>query len=129
MSKGKIMIVDDSPTVLNITSNRLRRAGYDVVSGSHEKSLLEISSEKPDLLLLDVAMPGLSGDKIARILKGTGIMKHGVVVFFSSLPVAELEEMVRVSGASGYLRKSQEGPEFLQEVEFWMQKARAKIPV
>ena len=58
----KILLVDDEPEVLSILSKRLQSAGYGVVTAADGKEGLEkVRAEKPDIILLDVMMPGKDG--------------------------------------------------------------------
>ena len=62
MSIRKILIVDDSPTERHVLNDMLTKAGYEVVTSDNgEDAILKAKSLKPDLILMDVVMPGLNG--------------------------------------------------------------------
>jgi CheY-like chemotaxis protein len=66
----KIMLVDDEPDVIYLIKKLLKREGYDVVEVYNGKDCLErAAEEKPDLLLLDIMMPGIDGWEVSRTLK------------------------------------------------------------
>lgn len=73
MSKAKgasILVVDDDPEILAMLTTRLTHRGYQVSSASDGHQALEIAKrDQPDLVLLDVMMPGKSGWEVARALK------------------------------------------------------------
>src|SRR5215467_12832927 len=72
MSKegASILVVDDDPEIVTMLSTRLGHRGYKVTAASDGHRALELAKrEKPDLVLLDVMMPGKSGWEVARALK------------------------------------------------------------
>lgn len=67
---SKIMIVDDEPDILYLVKRILEREGYEVVDASNgEDALKKVKGEKPDLILLDVMMPGMDGWDVCKKLK------------------------------------------------------------
>lgn len=69
MSK-KILLVDDEPEIITLMKRRLTKAGYNVLTANNGTEGLELAKkERPDIVILDVMMPGLSGYEICRILK------------------------------------------------------------
>jgi CheY-like chemotaxis protein len=65
-----ILIVDDTPTNLDAISETLSDAGYDVaIATSGERALQTVKRQPPDLILLDVMMPGLDGFATCQLLK------------------------------------------------------------
>ena len=69
MEKKKIMIVDDEPDIREILQFNLENAGYEVVAVASAEAALEICDRNVDLILLDVMMEGMSGFKMAEILR------------------------------------------------------------
>jgi twitching motility two-component system response regulator PilH len=69
MSIRKILIVDDSPTERHVLNDMLTKAGYDVVACDNgEDAILKAKSVRPDLILMDVVMPGLNGFQATRAI-------------------------------------------------------------
>jgi CheY-like chemotaxis protein len=67
---GKILVVDDSKLVTDIVKLRLEMYGYEVrLAHSGEEALASIADEAPDLLVLDVQMPGIDGYEVCRRLR------------------------------------------------------------
>ena len=70
MDKTKLLIVEDEPTLLETLKYNLRRQGYEVVTASDGVEALPLArTENPDLVILDVMLPGLDGFEICRILR------------------------------------------------------------
>jgi two-component system OmpR family response regulator len=70
-SEARLLVVDDEPNILELLSASLRFAGFDVATASNGTDALAVASSfQPDLLLLDVMMPGLDGFDVVRALRG-----------------------------------------------------------
>jgi CheY-like chemotaxis protein len=66
----RILVVDDNQTICEFLERRLKARGYDVTSVlSGDEALTRVQQEKPDLILLDIVMPGTDGLEVARILR------------------------------------------------------------
>jgi CheY-like chemotaxis protein len=67
---GKIMVVDDEPDIVLLFKKLLEKGGHEVIEAySGEECIDKVKGEKPDLILLDIMMPGLDGYDVCRILK------------------------------------------------------------
>jgi len=108
MSKKKILIVDDSELVLAMAKDALLGAGYEVLTannGIEANSFIFSTDNKPDLIILDIMMPLLDGNKKAKILKEKDFSKDIPIMFISSKTEDELAKLVADSGADGYICK------------------------
>ena len=80
----KIMVVDDEPDVTFIVGEMLSREGYSVVeANSGKEALQKMGKEKPDLVLLDIMMPGMDGWEVSRKIKGNKSTKDTLVSMYS----------------------------------------------
>ena len=104
--KKKILVVDDDPKHLETTRELLEDEGYEVITRSQGfgSTFLAMSS-RPDLILLDINMPGVSGEMIAKVLLSEKKTKDTPIVFYSSNDEDSLREAVSKFGASGYICK------------------------
>ena len=81
MAIKKIMVVDDSPTERAFMEGVLKKRGYEVLLvDSGEKAIERSKSEKPDLILMDVVMPGLNGFQATRAITREESTKHIPVI-------------------------------------------------
>ena len=69
MAIKRVLIVDDSPTERHVLNDMLTKAGYEVVASDNgEDAILKAKTVKPDLILMDVVMPGLNGFQATRAI-------------------------------------------------------------
>ena len=117
-SPPTIMVVDDSPEVLSLISSLLRDSYKVKVANSGEKALRHIRSEStPDLILLDIMMPGLSGYDVIMEIKASPETRHIPVIFLTSMSAADDEKMGLELGAADYLAKPISPPILLARVK------------
>jgi len=112
----KVLVVDDDPMNLKIMQDALGGEGFEVTcESSGAKALEKIQTLKPDLLLLDYEMPGLSGFETLKTLR----MQHNyvAVVFVSANTEEGLIEKCLEAGADDYIRKPFHFSEFLARVK------------
>lgn len=85
MSKSKILVVDDEPDVVAFMERTLRTEGFDVVSAFDGISALDlVDSEKPDLVLLDLMMPMISGYEVCEQIKANPQTQNIPIICVSS---------------------------------------------
>lgn len=106
MPTARILIIDDDRAHLSTTQELLEGDGYEVVThGSPFGATERIMSMKPDLVLLDVNMPALSGETLLPLLKGREQTRDVPVVLHSSNDEAALRAAAARLGAAGYACK------------------------
>ncbi len=114
-----ILVVDDDPEVLLLTATVLRGAGYEVLEGSTGKDALRIAhAHKPDLMLLDVMLPDITGIEICRRLKEDKDLKHIFITLTSGTQTSsEFQAEGLSAGADGYIVKPISNKELLARVQ------------
>lgn len=121
--KPKIVVIDDSEIVLEVTRGALEGAGYDVVTHDRPAGCVAlILHEKPDLVLMDVNMPGLGGDTIVSVLAKAAPTSDTIVLLHSSLSAEVLRGKASVAGAHGFLQKSGDLFGMVREVNRWLKR-------
>ena len=108
---AKILIVDDNGQIRNMYSQVLSVRGYQVaVAGDGLEAVAKIGSEMPDLILLDVMMPKLSGMKVLEAVRANAKTKSIPVVMFTNLANEADAKRAKELGVSKYLIKSDVDP-------------------
>jgi DNA-binding response OmpR family regulator len=118
-----VLVIDDSEVVLELTKAALEKAGYNVVTRDRPSgSVAAILRDKPDIVLLDVNMPSLQGDVIAKILVRAMKNPDTLILLHSSLSIDTLRLKAVATGAHGYIQKTENGVELVRRMEWWLNK-------
>ena len=120
--RGRVLLVDDDETFLELTARRLGRAGYVVHSAASWADVIPMMREGIDLCLLDVHLVSLGGDRICSILKKS--YRKLKVVLFSSDDPERLAQMAIEVGADGSLSKDLPWAQVLEEIDMHLQRAK-----
>jgi DNA-binding response OmpR family regulator len=103
---NRALVVDDEEDIRNLVHAILTGNGYEVFTASTgEEALTKAVTLKPDLIILDVVMPGISGLEVCRLIKTKTTLKKIRVLMLSALSRDVDKKMIADSGADGYLRK------------------------
>lgn len=112
----KVLVVDDDPISLEVARERLERAGCEVETRDRALGTSRvILTFQPDCVLLDVMMPGISGDELAALLRSQGRLRHVAIVLHSAKDPSELSELMARTGAIGAIHKTSDDEAFLRE--------------
>jgi twitching motility two-component system response regulator PilH len=117
----KILVVDDSPTARMHLTNLLDSKGYHISTASDgEEALQKAAQERPDLILLDVVMPGANGFQVCRQLKADAATKDIKVILVTSKNQKSDRFWGLKQGADAYITKPFEDAELLQSVASYL---------
>src|SRR2546430_16886754 len=108
---AKILLVEDNEMNRDMLSRRLERRGYQVVIAEDGASgVAKAGSETPDLILMDMSLPGIDGWEATRQIKAGEAMKGIPVVALSAHAMAGAEETARAVGCKDYETKQSDMP-------------------
>jgi two-component system, cell cycle sensor histidine kinase and response regulator CckA len=117
-SKTKILIVDDTVANLRLLSSMLGSNGYAVFEAMDGRSALaEVYTHKPDLILLDIRLPGMDGYEVCRRIKADEASRHIPVIFVSALDEQTDKVQGFAVGGVDYITKPFQSKEVLARVE------------
>ena len=106
MPAKTIFIVDDHPVNLELAKVLLTLEGYEVHTASDAESALHMLSDlHPDLILMDVQLPGMDGLELARRLKASPTHRNSRIVALTAYAMKGDEEKALAAGCDGYLSK------------------------
>ena len=106
MAAERVLVIDDSPTILKVVQLVLTKAGFDVATAADgDAGLLLAREKKPALILLDFVMPKLNGYQVCRALQGDDELKQVPVVLMSAKGDQVGERFVKVMGIVDYITK------------------------
>lgn len=119
----KIFIIDDEMDLVETLSFRLKASGYDVDSASNGKTGLEkIEVEKPDLILLDLMMPGIDGYEVCKRLKDNKDLKKIPVIMLTAKGQDSDVDLGKSMGADDYITKPFEASELMEKIKNFLSK-------
>ncbi|MBI5213814.1 MAG: response regulator [Nitrospirae bacterium] len=121
-TRAKILIVEDNLTNLELFMDILDNiGGYRCVFTTSGEEAVEIASrEKPDLILLDIQLPGMDGLTVGNILKSNDDTKHLKIVALTAHALKGDREMFLEKGFDGYIPKPIKMKEFLDAIENYL---------
>lgn len=107
-AKRRVLVVDDSEATARLLEVELTGQGHEVMTANSADVATKIILKKktrPDLVLLDLHMPGVNGEEFCRFIKGNSLFAGIQVVFCSAEEEGELARITTSAGADGYVRK------------------------
>ena len=123
-----ILVIDDSEVVLEMTRFTLESAGFRVLTRDRAQgSIVAILHEQPDLVLLDVNMPSMSGESIAEVLSRAGPARNTMIVLYSSLPANALRMKTLATGAHGFIQKTSVQVDLIRQVKAFLEQSDSKL--
>ena len=99
----KILVIDDEPQIVEICSDYIKAAGYEVISAANGiEGLLKARQEKPDLIVLDIMMPEMDGFEFCRTIR----RENDVPIIMLTARVEETDKLIGLElGADDYITK------------------------
>ena len=114
---AKVLIIEDNATNMTLAIFLLQSAGYTVVSATDaETGLMLARDERPELILMDIQLPGMDGLQATALLKKDEATRHIPVIALTALAMKGDEERIRAAGCDGYIAKPMRYQEFLATV-------------
>jgi len=120
----KILIVDDEPDILDLSTVRLKKIGYEIIEAiDAEKALAILQNNTPDLILLDLLLPKMQGDELCKKLKSDDKFKHIPIILFTASAIRpSLPEKIKEIGADDCILKPFDPQELLNKVKKFINK-------
>jgi len=106
MNGATILVVDDNGTNRKLVSDVLGFDGYRILQAGDAEAAQEIiRSTPPDLILMDIALPGMDGLTLTRMLKASETTRHIVIVALTAFAMKGDDARAREAGCDGYITK------------------------
>ena len=117
-----VLIIDDEPDDIELATIALNEARPDIdvktaLGGTTALALLRNGGRRPDLILLDMKMPGMNGIEVLREIRADDRLKEIPVVVVTSSPLKSDRARAIAAGASGYIQKPMSLDQFIQDLE------------
>ena len=117
MNIKKVLIIDDSPTERHVLAEILTKGGYEIITAQNgEEGIEKARAEHPDLILMDVVMPGLNGYQATRTLTRDDATRH-IPIIVCTTKGQETDKIWGLrQGAHDYMTKPINGDELLMKI-------------
>ena len=114
---AKVLIIEDNAANMKLATILLELAGHTVLSATDaEAGLTSARGEQPDLILMDIQLPGMDGLEATRLLKRDNATRAIPVIALTALAMKGDEERIRAAGCDGYIAKPLSYKDFLATV-------------
>ncbi len=115
---AKVMLVDDHRALRMLFAKKLRTAGHDAIVASSGEEAVKLAQEtKPELIVLDVQMPGMDGYEVCQIIKETPDLENSRVILYSADETQEFINRGKEAGADQCLRKGSKSSDLLEMID------------
>ena len=121
MTGKRVLIVDDNAMNIDLVSYVLSADGVEVESAAdaHEATA-RIAAQHPDLILMDIQLPGMDGLELTRRLKADPATQHIVILALTAYAMKGDEARMRAAGCDGYIAKPIDVATFAGQVRAWL---------
>ncbi len=122
-TKGKVLIVDDAPDTLEIIEKLLYYAGYEVITAlTGEEGVKKVEDEKPDVVLLDINLPGMDGTEALKRIRRINPIQS--VIMLTAFATVDNAILALKEGASDFVKKPFENEHLIHIVNQCVEKYR-----
>jgi two-component system, cell cycle response regulator DivK len=124
-----ILVVEDNATNMTLSTFLLESAGHTVVAATSAELGLTLALEcRPDLILMDIQLPGMDGLEATALLKRNETTRGIPVIALTALAMKGDEERIRAAGCDGYIAKPLAYKDFLVVIREHLAKAGSAVP-
>jgi two-component system cell cycle response regulator DivK len=125
-SPSRVLVVEDNPLNLKLVRDVLVHAGFDVVEArSGEDGIARAREYQPDIILMDLQLPGIDGTEAMRTIKGSPIGSSIPIVALTAFAMSEDRERALSNGFDGYLIKPISVRDLARQVTEYLPERRA----
>jgi two-component system cell cycle response regulator DivK len=123
---AKVLIVEDNPANMTLATFLLQSVGHSVLMATDAETGVALAgAEQPDLILMDIQLPGMDGLRATALLKGAAATRDIPVIALTALAMKGDEERIRAAGCDGYIAKPLSYKDFLATISAQLEKSGA----
>jgi two-component system cell cycle response regulator DivK len=124
---AKVLVVEDNPANMTLATFLLENAGHTVLKARDAETGVTLAdTEQPDLILMDIQLPGMDGLKATALLKADTVTREIPVIALTALAMKGDEARIRAAGCDGYIAKPLSYKDFLSTVSEELAKRGAR---
>lgn len=123
---AKVLVVEDNPANMTLATFLLENAGHTTLKATDAEAGVALAgAEQPDLILMDIQLPGMDGLKATGLLKADSATRDIPVIALTALAMKGDEARIRAAGCDGYIAKPLSYKDFLETVSRQLAKRAA----
>ena len=120
-----ILIIDDDPATTRLLEVLLTRAGYNILTENlSDKALETTKNHKPNLIILDLMMPGADGFEVCQEMKNDPELAEIPILMFTSANRADIRKQALAVGVNEYITKPIHPNDLKQKIREWLEKSQ-----
>lgn len=125
---ARVLVVEDNPANMTLATFLLQSVGHSVIMATDAEAGVALAvAEHPDLILMDIQLPGMDGLQATALLKGDAATRDIPVIALTALAMKGDEERIRAAGCDGYIAKPLAYKDFLATLSAQLAKSAAAI--
>jgi CheY-like chemotaxis protein len=129
MNSRTILVIEDNDLNMKLVKSLLKLGKYTALEAMDAETGIRLAREsKPDLILMDIQLPGMDGLTATRVLKQDATLEGIPIIALTSHAMEGDEQKARDAGCTGYISKPIDTRSFLQSIERYLQGAAALKP-
>jgi len=122
MADQKIVVIEDNALNMKLVRSLLIRGGYNVIeAGDAETGIALARDHRPDLILMDIQLPGMDGISATRHIRSDAVLKDIPIVALTSYAMQEDKEKTLDAGCIGHIAKPIDTRQFLNQISQYLQ--------
>ncbi len=126
---AKVLVVEDNPANMTLATFLLESVGHSALRATDaEAGLALAAAEQPDLILMDIQLPGMDGLRATGLLKAAVATRDIPVIALTALAMKGDEARIRAAGCDGYIAKPLSYKDFLETISTQLEKRIAGTP-
>ena len=116
-----ILIVEDNDLNMKLFNDLLQAHGYETMQTMDGRNVLQLAREnRPDLIIMDIQLPEISGLELTKMLKADDELKDIPVIAVTAFAMKGDEERIRQGGCEGYISKPISVPKFIETIKSYL---------
>lgn len=121
MPNKKVLVIEDNPLNMKLIRGLLQLGNFDMLEAVDAESGIELARKiRPDLILMDIQLPGMDGLSATRIIRNDSSLKEVPIVAVTSYAMQGDEQKAKSAGCSGYIVKPIDTRSFLDTISRYM---------
>lgn len=128
MPRGTLLVIEDNPKNMKLVRDLLQIGRYQVLEATDAESGIKLAREhQPDLILMDLKLPGMDGLSATRIIRADADLKDTAIAALTAHVMQGIEEKARRAGCDGFITKPIDTRSFLDTISRLVEKSRQQV--